>query len=244
MVPALVSVSAAPVERGRLPEFALLLVAGTLGLALASLTVVALAVLAAVTVPRHISRTRQRARHEKSLAELPNVVDLLIAEVRSGVSLREALAVLGTTNKFEQGRTLLTPLTNAIDVGLPLDQAINTLRTSPEPSVRLVGIGLEVISTSGGPAAQALQHLRHTLMGSVHGRQEVRVQAAQARASASLLSLAPVAFAVLASLADRGVARFYLFDWRGTACVVVSVLLAGSGWRWMLSMVDKSGRLL
>lgn len=216
------------------------LLSGVLGLLILSPTLVVCAILVAAVGPIQVERIGNRRRREQALGELPNLVDMLVSDIRAGAGLRDSLVQLGHTTDFNGARQLIAPLTNSLNAGLPLIQSISPLRTDREPSLRLFGAGLHVLAVTGGPTTQALQHLRLTLMASVHARKEVGVHASQARASASVLSLAPLMFAVLAALADARLANFYLFSWQGSLCVVTSAGLTACGWRWMMFLADGS----
>ncbi len=217
------------------------LLSGTLGLVVTSPTVVVCAILVAAVGPVQVERIGHRRRREQALGELPNLVDILLVDIRAGAGFREALIQLDRATELYGARQLVSPLTDSLAAGLPLNQSISTLTTHREPSLRLFGAGLHALATTGGPTTQALQHLRHTLMASAHARKEVGVHASQARASASVLSLAPLMFAFLAALADARLANFYLFSWPGAICVVASAGLTGCGWRWMMFLTDGDG---
>jgi Flp pilus assembly protein TadB len=79
----------------------------------------------------------------------------------------------------------------------------------------------------------ALQRLRHTLILATQSRQQADAEAGQAMASAGLLVAAPAIFAVAVGALDRAVARLYLYEAAGVACVLAALLLSFFGWSWM-----------
>lgn len=223
-----------------LPGFAL----GLLGLGISSPTIVIASAMATVAIPLQLARMAKRRKREAAVGELPSLVDLLVVDLRSGASLSDGLARLSGATELDGARRLVAPMSKSLGAGMPLAQALGSLTTSTDPPLRLLGASLQVLASTGGPAIPALQYLRHTLMGSVHSQQQIRVQATQARASATVLSLAPLGFATLAAFADHKLAHFYMFEWSGTLCVVGSLLLTGIGWRWMMSLADRCDQSL
>jgi tight adherence protein B len=68
-------------------------------------------------------------------------------------------------------------------------------------------------------------------------RREVRALSAQARASAAVVAVAPLGFAVVMAATDEATAAFLFGSPAGLACVVVGLGLELAGWRWMQHIV-------
>lgn len=174
-----------------------------------------------------------RAGQDRLLGQLPVVVDTMIQRLRSGSSLHQVCLEPPTSG--EESEAALRPMVDALRRRRPLAEAVTTLTDSPaQPlAVVLMATALLVLALRGGPAVPALQRLRLTLMGFVHARAEAQSQAAQARASAAMLAVAPGLFAAIIAILDRDAARFYLAEPPGTACVLLSAAATYIGWRWM-----------
>lgn len=204
-------------------------------------------VLVVMAVAEHRRRSRLRSETETAAA-MPSIVDGLIQQLRAGRSLGQSCLRIRTPDGVGLGgeRRVLAPIGPLID-GLAqrrtLADSARDLGTASDPSVRLLAVTLGVLAENGGPAVPALQRLRHTLIGVVNGRRQADAEAAQALASAGLLVVAPSLFGLLVACLDADLARFYLSEPLGAACVLGSVLLSWIGWRWMQRQLSKAGRL-
>ena len=160
-------------------------------------------------------RRRRRVNASRLFEQaMVQAVDDLIAGLRSGASLAEV------------ARTVPEPFDGKTAVA---DGSIGS---------RLLLVTIDQLVSKGGPAIPALQRLRHTLMGRVNSRRLAEAQSAQAAASAGMLLLAPVVFAVVISMIDPAIAHFYLSEPLGSGCVFCALVLAGGGWAWMQAVTD------
>ena len=88
--------------------------------------------------------------------------------------------------------------------------------------------------------ARAVDRVAATLRERRELRAEVRALATQARASAGVLAVAPLAFAALVSTIEPGVVGFLVTTPVGLACLAVGLGLDGLGALWMAR--DRGGR--
>lgn len=170
-----------------------------------------LIVLLMVTEYRRRRRTIARRQAEQAMVRL---VDDLIAGLRSGASL--AQAANSAMARSPQGMT-----SDLHAVGS-----------------QLLVVTVDQLTSKGGAAIPALQRLRHTLMGRVNGQRRAEAESAQALASAGLLLLAPAVFVGVVAAVDPEIARFYVSEPVGAACVFCALALAGGGWSWMQAITN------
>jgi tight adherence protein B len=104
--------------------------------------------------------------------------------------------------------------------------------------VRLAVAALALSSELGGGAAKSLDAVAATLRDRNGLRREVRALSSQARASALVIGLAPIAFAVIAGSLDPRTTDFLLHDPVGVACLFVGIVLDGCGAAWMHRMAS------
>ncbi|MEL7207301.1 MAG: hypothetical protein AAGK32_03555 [Actinomycetota bacterium] len=97
----------------------------------------------------------------------------------------------------------------------------------------LVATTLQVLTRRGGRALPSLERLSDTLRSAHAMEREARAQAGQATASAALMVILPLAFAVALALIDDRLRTFYLWHPLGTACLAVAVALSHLGW-WLM----------
>ena len=85
--------------------------------------------------------------------------------------------------------------------------------------------------------SRALDRVAATLRERRELRGEARALSTQARASAGVLTIAPIAFAGLVSTIEPGVVGFLLTTPAGLACLAVGLALDGLGALWMARIV-------
>lgn len=184
-------------------------------------------------------RRRRRVREAGREAERRlEAVEQLLLRVGAGASLMQACLGLPPA-------VGLSLLQESLAVGEPLAHAARRAAAGEsDPSARLIGLTLATVAENGGPARPALLGLRRALQTELQQRRRSQAQAAQALASAAMLAVAPVGFALLIALVEPSVARFYWRESAGAACVAGAVALAGLGWWWMQRQVVavQSGR--
>jgi tight adherence protein B len=122
----------------------------------------------------------------------------------------------------------------AAERGVPLVDAIDTWSsTISGDGVRLAGAALALSAELGGAAARSLDGVAATLRDRNAVRREVRALSSQARASAVVIGVAPLGFAVLAAAVDPQTIEFLLRTPAGVSCLVLGVVLDGLGAAWM-----------
>lgn len=105
--------------------------------------------------------------------------------------------------------------------------------SDPRPSVRLVAAALAAGAAAGGSMARALDGAADTIEARMAIQRETRAQAATARASATVLVLAPAAFATIATVGDDSALAFLLTTPAGLICLTIAVSLDVLGAIWM-----------
>lgn len=164
---------------------------------------------------------------------LPDVVEAVARSLRSGASLRRALAdaagaVPGPVAD-DLGRA-----TAAAEAGVPLAAALEEwAQARPRPDVLLVVASFALAIETGGAAAGAVDGVAATLRRRHAARAEAVALGAQARASAVVLTGAPLAFALVAVAGGGGPARFLLGTPPGLACLAAGLGLDLLGGWWM-----------
>lgn len=103
----------------------------------------------------------------------------------------------------------------------------------PLPGVRLAAAALALAVEVGGGGARALDGVALTLRQRQAAAGEVRALATQARLSAVVLTLAPLAFAAVASVSDPRAAAILLRSPVGQGCLALGLSLDALGAAWM-----------
>lgn len=184
------------------------------------------------------------AEHRRVVRELPDVLEDVARSLRSGTSLRVALAeAAGAAGGPAPGdvrvaaggaRGDIAVVVERADRGEPLVAALDAwTRWRPLPEVRLVvaalGLGLE----AGAASARTVDGLAATLRERSAVAGEVSAQATQARLSALVISALPLAFTTWTCLTDRRIADFLFATPAGWGCLLGGVTLNAVGALWM-----------
>lgn len=197
---------------------------------------VALLAVAAATGGLHLARDRRSGRME---ADLPALLEAVARSLRSGAALPVALreAAAGPTAAAEE----LGAVVEDADRGLGLVQALDRwAQRRPRPSVRLVVGALTVGLVAGGSPARGVDGVAATLRERAEVEREARSLATQARASAMVVTLAPVGFGALGVVGDERSAGFLLGTPAGLACLVAGLTLDALGAAWMQRIAGRS----
>jgi tight adherence protein B len=211
--------------------------AGAVGMALAAATAgptaaVALAAIAAgtATAIRWHSASRDRVRRA---TQLPQALDALATSLRSGASLPVALDEAATSLEAPL-RGELRALAVSAARGRPVTAVLDDWTTEhDDASTCLASTALVLATVVGSAPARALDGVAATLRERLDLAAERRTLSAQARASALVLSVAPVAFALVLMAADTPAATFLLTTPAGWTCLAVGVTLDAAGAWWM-----------
>ena len=194
-------------------------------------------------INRTITRVRSARRQKQAVPpeDVANWCDHLARAMRSGSTLREALtsvappgamsgAISDVQLSLERGQPIATTLQESLDP---------RLEHGSKHSGPHVGLAFSVIAIAarlGGSNATALDRAASSLRLLAADRQERVAHAAQARLSARVLTVVPLAMLALLVLTDADV-RAILQAPIGLTCIVVGLVLNTAGWRWMRHII-------
>ncbi|HZQ86867.1 MAG TPA: type II secretion system F family protein [Acidimicrobiales bacterium] len=191
--------------------------------------IVALALLACPFLLLSTRRTRHAAKAE---AALPEVLEGIARSLRSGTSLRLAFAEVAAAGGPLAGD--LRRVATAADNGAELRNAIEGWgRARSASGVQLAVSALCLGIEAGGPQARAVDGVATTLRQRLGVAAEARALGAQARMSALVIALSPIAFCALASASDARSGRFLLHSGTGQLLLAAGVTLDAVGALWM-----------
>lgn len=178
---------------------------------------------------------RREARRRN---EAPLFADGVASAARAGASLPSALrAAAGAISG--PLRTEADEACDQIDLGRPVKASFARWAIDADDDLRLLGRVLGLLAEQGGRAGQALESTAEVLRARADLRRERDGLATQARASAMVMTAAPLVFALVAGLADPKTLEFLLATPAGLACLVSGVALDAAGARWMSGIVAR-----
>jgi len=185
-----------------------------------------------------LDRLRPARRMARRDAQLPDALDRLASALRGGQAVGTALAGVAAALPEPLGGEL-GEVTAAIAHGASVTTATTAWAQRPGASadVRLVAAAFTLGADAGGEVARAIDRVAATLRERRELEGEARSLATQARTSAGVLAIAPLAFtALVAAIQPEAVA--FLFTTRmGLACLALGVGLEGLGATWMARIV-------
>lgn len=179
-------------------------------------------------------------RHEhRRTAQLPEALDAIAAGLRGGLALPAAIA--GATTVGAPLGIELAAMAREVESGRPLTEAVSRWqRDATDVHTALAGAALAVAAQVGGPGARAVDGAAASLRERLGGEAETAALATQGRASAAVLTLAPLAFAFLLSSVDPAAGRFLLGTPVGWLCIAVGLGLDAVGAWWMAHLVRRA----
>jgi tight adherence protein B len=176
-------------------------------------------------------------QHEHAIrAALPECLDDIARSLRTGLSLTQAMESAAETTPLLRGELARVLEPHARGQGLA-EACRSWAAQARGPDVKLTASALTLAATTGGDAARAVDVASTVLRDRAALAEEVRAQSAQARLSALVIGLLPVAFTTWCALTDRRVAAFLLASRLGVACLVGGLGLEVVGVLWMARLV-------
>ena len=174
---------------------------------------------------------RRRARRD---AQLPDALDRLASGLRGGQSIGPALVELAGPLPEPLGLELRS-VAASLAHGAPVATALAAWAELPGASgdVRLVAAALTLGANAGGEVARAVDRIAATMRERRELQAEVHALATQARASAAVLAIAPLAFTGLVASIEPGAVAFLVTTPVGLACLTVGLGLEALGATWM-----------
>lgn len=190
-------------------------------------------------VATFVSWRQGRRRHVQVDTELPSALDRVAAALRAGASLSAAIATTGLAVRGPLGAQL-TAVAERADRGMPLAASLDVWATSGSPAVRLAAAALGLGAEAGGAMARAVDGVATTLRERQELARERRVLSTQARASAAVIAVAPLGFALLVAGTDRAALAFLLGSPLGLLCLGAGLALEAAGAVWMARIVGSA----
>ena len=181
-----------------------------------------------------IERARRRRRGDPGADEVAAWCDDLASDLRSGSTLRHALIAVIPGDDTTATRTV--PLRLALERARPIADA-TAMTSSPGPHLHLAVAVIAATSEVGGSAAAAIDRVAATLRQRAADQAERRVQSAQARLSAHVMTAVPLSMLGLLLATDDDV-RVVMATPVGATCLVAGLALNAAGWMWMRHIVE------
>jgi tight adherence protein B len=180
-------------------------------------------------VPLVYINNRAEIRRSKFCEQLPDAIDLMVAVLRSGHSVSQAVKAVALEIPSPCGQEFETIL-HRMNLGQPLSNALllsSRHFRSYELDLmrRAVAIQIEV----GGSLADILDKTNFTLRQRLKMARQLRVITAQGRLSALIVGLLPFVLAIALNIMNPGYLQLLIDDPIGRGMLIASLVLEGIG---------------
>ncbi len=203
------------------------LVAATLSLGL-----VVVALPCALVAPVVGLATARRRGDRRAEAALPDALRMIAAELRAGSALAQGIERVSRSDSSLRGE--FDRIAERLHLGTSIEAAVKPWpEERPTPGVAVAAAALACVGTAGGPTAKALDGLARSLADRHAVADEQRAQAAQARISAVVVGLAPLAYLIFAAVVDAGSIASLVGRPIGRLCLGVGIGLDALALLWM-----------
>ncbi len=154
--------------------------------------------------PAFYLRWRQRRRTRKFNDQLGDTLTLLSNALKAGYSFPQAMATISRSAEPPIADEFARA-TREIQLGVSTDDALNhmVIRVGSE-DFDLMVTAVQVQRIVGGNLAEILDTIAHTIRERIRIKGEIRTLTAQARASAYIIALLPIALAFILSVISPG----------------------------------------
>ncbi len=174
-------------------------------------------------------RRRRAPPVGSSAAELANTLDTIARRCASGDTLSTALV---QTMSHAEHAHALAPVARAISGGASVHHALATAGANAGADVAYAVHVLRLCADHGGNVGESLDRAAGTLRERHTIAADRVAQGAQARLSAKVLTVLPIAFAAW-TLATSADVRAFSITLPGMAALMLGLALNITGWRWM-----------
>lgn len=215
-------------------SLSLLLVAAAAAGTLAGLIAVSpVATVAAAVLVIVLAAARARSRAEKRRDALrdavPDALHAMGACFQAGFSLLQTFQQLAHEMRGPL-RKRFASASNRLETGQPISAAIDELRGGDASSeLAFVAVALDVQHEAGGSMRPVLEAARDTVEGELELRRSLKVQTAQARLSARVVTVMPFVLIALFSLISDGFLTPFFTSLAGIGLLSLALLMEVAG---------------
>jgi tight adherence protein B len=171
-------------------------------------------------------------------AALPGVLDHVVAQLRAGGTVPDALRALA--QRDGPLRHDFRRVTARLDLGATVEESLHGwAEERPVAGVRAAAGALTMVLALGGAAASPLEGLAVSLRNDETAAGEARALSAQARVSAVVVGLAPLVYLAFSTMTDPASARVLVDSFLGRVCLVTGLGLEVLAVVWMRALVKE-----
>ena len=178
-------------------------------------------------------------RLKKFNQQLPDMLNLMVNGLQAGFSTMQALESVASEMPAPINEEFHR-VVQEMQLGVPMEKALaNLLRRIPSSDLDFIITAINVQREVGGPLANILDTISHTIRERIKIKGEIRVLVATVTTSAKILSGVPFAvFGILWLVSQDYMSEYFKNLTCGLTAIGVGVVLIGMGYWVMMKMAD------
>lgn len=208
------------------------------GFALSGVVLAICGAFAGAVARRSYERRRGRSLAAERDEQLVDAVVSMTAAIRAGRSVPQAIGFAASDARPPLDESLVR-LDRALDLGVPLDDAVATWAHEVDTDdARLLAGVLALHRRSGGDLPAVLDEVIGTLRERRAAAGEIRALTAQARLSGTILGVLPFGFFAFLWLTSRDEIEGALRSSAGLAAITIGLALEGLAFLWIRHLLE------
>ena len=182
------------------------------------------AVVLRVLLTRAIEKERAQLREQ-----VPDALRCMEACMHAGLSLPQTFSEVA--QQIDQpARSLFARVSRDLDLGYSMNEALEHFKQVAElPELSFVAMALDVQYACGGSATPVLRSAEESISRDLDLRRSLRVQTAQAKLSAQIVSVMPFALVFVISAVDPAFLHPFFSSAQGVALLLMAIAMLGGG---------------
>ncbi len=195
----------------------------------ANLWLSALAGLILAALPLCFLKARAEARRTKFCEQLPDAIDLMVAVLRSGHSVAQAVKAVADEVPDPCGEEF-SAILNRMNLGQPLSESlVYSARRFRSYELDLIRRAVAIQAEVGGSLSDLLDKTNYTLRERLKLKRQLKIITSQSRLSAWIVGLLPLFLAVVLNMMSPGYLQLLTQDkmGQGLLCAVIILEVAG-----------------
>lgn len=204
--------------------FAVLLLAVFRSFVVVLCALVLFVVVLRVLLTRAIEKERAQLREQ-----VPDALRCMEACMHAGLSLPQTFSEVA--QQIDQpARSLFARVSRDLDLGYSMNEALEHFKQVVElPELSFVAMALDVQYACGGSATPVLRSAEESISRDLDLRRSLRVQTAQAKLSAQIVSVMPFALVFVISAVDPAFLHPFFSSAQGVVLLLMAIAMLGGG---------------
>jgi tight adherence protein B len=191
-------------------------------------------------VARGVVASKGRQRREAFAAQLTDVMQLLIAALRSGFSMPQALDAV-VMEAEEPARGEFERMLAETRIGVDLGTAMKATAVRMESQdLEWVASAVNINRETGGNLAEVLENVTSTVRGRYRLKRHIKTLTAEGRMSIKVLTGLPILVIIIRTLFDEKF-RLVMYHGYGIAVMAYCAVTLTIGWIWVRKMIAVKG---